>query len=420
MELPHAAAPRSIVQGFALPVALLACLFLAGGLPARSAEPSTAPGAPSCQTLARIPGPEDLVLDEERNRLLVSSQDRRPQRWPKGAIWSVPLDPTQKAVKLPLAGRRDECSFHPRGIDLVRSCDRTPLLYVLNHHDADDRLPERACFATGESRAAPSGRISSVEVYVVETRRLRFLQRLADPEILTNGNDLVARPNGDVWVTDPPAGKLAQALDSLGLRARSRVVRFDCASRQGRRCLGSWEVRTDPSTQGHEIRYANGIAFRPSGEGRACDAPDPGALFVAGGAERKIHRFTVSAEGELTVETGIDLPEGHQYPNPDNLTWIDADRTRLLVAGHPNLRRFLQHSQASAAPSPSAVVEVPVAPENEEDDVEPIPVFDDAGGLVSAASVALCAEADLILGQVFEPAVVRCVLPKPCGGEEGR
>lgn len=400
---------------------LVSCLLLPAAFPARAVEGSATPSPPSCSTLARVPGPEDLVLDARGGRILVSSQDRRSDPWPEGAIWSVPLDPTQKAVKLALAGRRDGCSFHPHGIDLVKSCDGTPLLYVLNHHDAEDRLPERGCFATGEFRAAPSGRLSSVEVYVVETRRLRFLQRLADPEVLTNGNDLVARPNGDVWVTDPPAGKLAQVLDSLGLIAKSRVVQYRCASRRGPPCVGTWHLRTDPKARNERIRYANGIAYRPlSGlDGGGCNGEAEGLLYVAGGAEKKLHRFRVHSGESLEALEPIGFPEQPDHPNPDNLSWIDADRTRLLVAGHPNLRRFVQHSRASAALSPSAVVEVPVAPEDEKDDEKPIPVFHDSGGLVSAASVALCVEGDLVLGQVFEPAVVRCVLPEPCGGEEG-
>lgn len=398
----------------------LLVLLLPAGHAARASEASTPHAPPSCSTLARVPGPEDLVLDEERSRLLVSSQDRRPDPWPPGEIWAVPLDPVHKPYRLDLAGRGYACSFHPHGIDLVESCDGRLLLYVLNHHDADDRLPERACFAIGGVRTAPKGRISSVEVFEVEDRRLRFLQRLADPEILTNGNDLVARPNGDVWVTDPPAGRLAQVLDLLGPWGRSRVVQFECSSRRGQRCLGSWKTRTDPRTKGQKIRFANGIAFRPSGEGRACDEPDPGALYVAGGAERKLHRFTVKAAGVLEARAAIGLPDGHEFPNPDNLSWIDAGRTRLLVAGHPNLRRFLQHSRSQAVLSPSAVVEVPARPEYAEGDVASIPVFQDSGGMVSGASVALCVEGDLVLGQVFEPAVVRCVLPEPCDGGEGR
>lgn len=410
-------------------LAFVSCLLLPAACPARAAQGPAVPPPPSCWSLARVPGPEDLVLDARHERLLVSSQDRRPKPWPPGAIWAVPLDPTGKAAALELAGRRDECSFHPHGIDLVESCDGKPLLYVLNHHAPEDRLPERGCFAAGSLRTAPSGRISSVEVFEVEGRRLRFVQRLADPEVLTNGNDLVARPGGDVWVTNPPAGALAQVLEAAGIRMKSRVVRFQCKSRRGLRCLGAWEVATTlrkpgkGSTAVHaRIRYANGIAFQPSSAGRAgaCDGADPGFLFVAGGAERRLHRFAVPASGRLQAWGAIELPEGSAYPHPDNLSWVDEARTRLLVAGHPSLRRFVQHSRAAAAPSPSAVVEVRVPPPGAPaEDREVKTVFEDPGGLISAASVAVCAAGDLVLGQVFEPAVLRCRLPEPCGGGEG-
>lgn len=411
-----AAIPTERRAAIAGALVALVSIVAPSGNTAQAAEETGSPLSPSCTTLARVPGPEDLVLEEERHRLLVSSQDRRSTEDPDGAIWAVPLDPAHSAYPLVLSGRRDECSFHPHGIDLVLSCEGQRLLYVLNHHEPEDRHPERGCFAAGELRSAPKDRLASVEVYVVEDRRLRFLQRLTDPEVLAHGNDLVALPNGDVWVTDPPAGKLAQALEVWGWSHRSRVVHFRCAQRRDGRCVGRWETRTDPAVREERIRFANGIAYRPLPDSDACEGNASGVLYVAGGAERTLHRFRVHDGRCLETLKPLRFPDSPDRPNPDNLTWIGDQHTRLLVAGHPNLRRFLQHSRSRDVPSPSAVAEVRVGSES----LGVMPVFHDPGGLISAASVAACVDGDLVLGQVFESAVLRCVLETPCDGTASR
>lgn len=75
---------------------------LVGGVAAACGSDSHEPRLdPACWTLARLPGPEDLVIDPGLpRRLLVSSQDRRLEPRPKGGIWSVPLDPGQHSEEL--------------------------------------------------------------------------------------------------------------------------------------------------------------------------------------------------------------------------------------------------------------------------------------------------------------------------------
>lgn len=342
-------------------------------------------------------------MDGARHRLLVSSQDRRPEQWPPGAIWSVPLDPAEDARELDLLGRRDGCSFHPHGIDLVRS-DRGPwLLYVLNHHDPGDRSPERGCFDAEALAGAPGGRLTSVEVFVVHPGHLRFVQRLAAPAVLTNGNDLAALPNGDVWVTDPPGGAAGQLLEARGPLRLSRVVRYRCGLRRELRCAGRWiEAEIDPGTE--PLRYANGIAYRPGTAGRG------DRLYVASGAGARLHVFVIAHRSSLMLLDAIPLTS-----NPDNLTWADpGERTTLLAAGHPDLRRFLQHAGSSRVPAPTEVLAIRA------DDGTVRPLFRDPGHRVSAASVAACAGEDLVLGQVFEPAVLRCRIASACGALEER
>ncbi len=405
--------------------------FVLVGVFAAQALACTRPGAacdpappPACWNLApSVVGPEDLVFDQADERLLVSSQDRRTEPEPRGGIWSVPLKNDGTAHELALVGR-DDCSFHPHGIDLVQAKDENGnvgswLLYVINHHDAADREPKRGCFSAAGLRGVGSGPITSVEVFRVGRYRLEFLQRLADPAILTHANDLVALPDGDLWVTDPPRGKLATLLDATGLRPSSKIDHFDCVARSDGRCRGTWKTAPIVAAGGEhpKIPEANGIAYR------ACPAASSGAvrggcsdrLYVAAGAGGAIHVFDVTADGALLVSRVIEMPG---KTNPDNLTWANAEKTRLLAAAHPDLRRFLQHMQAPEVPSPSEVVEVSVV------DGASLRrrILRDEGGLISAASVALRlrgtprSSADIVvLGQVFDSGVFACQMPDSSG-----
>ncbi|MDX1996135.1 MAG: hypothetical protein SF066_00335 [Thermoanaerobaculia bacterium] len=346
---------------------------------------STPPPGASCVAIRGVPGPEDLELetrDSGTARLLISSQDRRPDPLPQGAIYGLGAS-DDRPRRLPLVGR-DGCSFHPHGMSLVVH-DGKSYLYVINHHDEADTRPGAGCLAGAKDLA----KVSSVEVFQVEQEALRFLTRLADPEKLTNPNDLVALPDGTVWVTNPADGFAAVREGLFRRNVDSRLVHFTCTlppAKPG--CPGKWEEGPRFGT------YLNGIGERNEGQ----------ELFVASTAEGRIYRLeTASARAESSSGPEV-LAE---VAGPDNLSWADATRTRLLVAGHPSLRSFLQHKASARAPSPSQVTELDLASGSK-------PVFEDDGGQISAASVAVRVGDSWFFGQVFEPFVLRC--PKFVGG----
>lgn len=372
----------------------------------------------TCRTLARVPGPEDLVLDRSGEasapRLLVSSQERRgDEPRPAGAIYAVPLEPMDvKTVrKLPLVGR-DDCSFHPHGIDLVQrksetgeagdgvSSDPPWLLYVLNHHDPADATPQAGCFPRAEAAARTGKTVTSVEIFKIESRRLVFVQRLADPEVLVHGNDLVAEEGGDLWVTSPPPGRGSQLVEALYGSFGSKLVHFECTSTGDLPCVGRWRVARSVG------RLINGIALGPPGA-----LGERARLYVASSAEPSLYVVPVAEDGSLSAPSRLPVGTG-----ADNLSWETDEQKALLLAAHPNPRRFLQHARRSEVPSPSEARRIQIQ------DCVPEVLWRDGGSLVSAASTALCYEGDLVLGQVFEKAIVRCRPPVEdlrCGlGEE--
>lgn len=370
------------------------------------AQPEAPPEPSICWRIGSVPGPEDLVVDRSQGepRLLVSSQDRRADPAPEGGIYAISLaaDGPSEARRLRLEGR-DGCTFHPHGIDLIQRAETGRwLLYVVNHHEPADTSPRRGCLPEAERLARHGREFTSVEVYRVERHRLRFVQRLADPDVLPNGNDLVALAGGDVFVTAPPAGLLDRAMESLGLATTSQIVRIACGEESaGDRCA-------DPAFRpvGEPFgRYLNGI--------EAKETPAGPRLFVASTLEDKLYQ--------------IDLARGDE-PQPiaatsgfDNLAWESEDGDVLLAAGHHDMRRFLQHAWSSEVPSPSRVWALPVpgsGESGEAGDVGALEVlYSDGGSQISAASSAVCFAGGLVVGQVFESAILRC--EASCGDPRG-
>ncbi|MFQ5528620.1 MAG: hypothetical protein ACE5GX_20490 [Thermoanaerobaculia bacterium] len=493
-------------------LALLAFSGLASGATRAEAETGQVEKPlVACWQLGAVPGPEDLglVLDPngEPSRLLVSSQDRRTDPRPAGAIYSMALEAgsTSGPQPLRLVGR-DDCSFHPHGISLVRreetqikndeadeenqksEKDKRPWhLYVINHHESIDTSPSKSCLPEGERLARHDRGFTSVEVFEVRQNSLRFLQRLADPKVLQNGNDLVALPNGDVFITSPPAGvrdllsevtefpRLRRAVELFRLRqiaavlpplcsnlldlrwvaairsflgigyglceptqenGGSQIVQFECTKTvversqtkekqhsTAERCVGEFR------SVARIGRYINGIEARESKEGRRY-------VYATSTLEDVIYEFNVDLwDGPYVTKRDLSqLPSEFKIgpwdsPQPikvdpwdpprsirvtkglDNLSWESADKQRLLGAAHPDMRRFLQHAKSPEVPSPAEVWRVSVA---EKAIAEPW--LADAGSLISAASTAVCVEDDLVLGQVFESAVLRCEGAGPlCG-----
>jgi hypothetical protein len=372
-----------------------------------------------CRTIARVAGPEDVVDDAAHGRLLISAVDRRADPARDGGIWRIsyrPPQPPPEARRMPLAGR-DGCSFRPQGIDLVAvaGAGGSALLYVLNHHDPADSRPDSRCFDSDDRPYLPSpdaGRgATSIEVFAVEEDRLSFLRRLAAPAALTGGNDLVALPGGDIWVTVPPGGSAAVA-EGLGLGFHSRLVHFDCRG-TAPGCAGTWRSLVVPPVEGALPRFTNGIAWR------AADDPDHGGeLFVASTMAGGVFVYRLDAEGDLRAAHRL----GRHVVGPDNLTWLDDGRKVLLTAAHPSSLRFLRHHASAAVTSPSRAWRIDLDRSG-----SPQPIFRDSGRRISAASTALCVEGELVLGQVFGGAVEACrphpplgCAPAPAGSEEAR
>ncbi len=309
-----------------------------------------------CKTVADMPGPEDFEIDRadaKKPRLLVSAQDRR-KRDPNGEamlagqIFSLPLDagtPEPLILK-----NRDELPFHPHGISLIRQGNESTL-YVINHVMSVNHV---------------------IEVFTLKEKELIFKTRLRHP-LLVHPNDLVALPDGELYVTnDHGKTGVAGFIEDLFAAGWSNVVHLK---------KGSWEIVAEG------IAFANGVQVNSKGD----------RLFVSGTRDRGIH---VYPRETATGKIGAQVDFWNLNSGLDNLLW--EDEYHLVTAGHPDVVAFLGHVRSAESHSPSEIFRVEAVTGQFER------IMANDGRLIDAASTALIFNGRLYMSQVFDPEIVHC------------
>jgi len=309
-----------------------------------------------------MPGPEDFEPEPvlKPARIFVSSQNRRlldeaGEFARNGAIFQLSLE-TGSVPEAMILTERDALPFHPHGISAVA---RTPfpLLYVINH---------------------PVHHSHVIEVFEIRQKELRFVRRLRS-SLLISPNDLVALPDGQLYVTNDHGtqGGFSRLLEDLLALRQSNVVRFDGVT---------WRVAA------RNIGFANGVAVSQAGD----------KLFVGGSRDRGVYVFNRLAGGALSdAPRFLDLDSG-----ADNLMWETPEW--LNVTAHPSALDFLSHAGDAAKPSPSEVFRIHA------ETLRVSRIYRDSGAQISASSTALILANRMIISQVFEDFVISCdAPPKP-------
>lgn len=306
-----------------------------------------------------MPGPEDFEPEPlpKPARIFVSSQNRRAldeagEFAQGGTIFQLSLEPGAVPEPMTLA-ERDALPFHPHGIAAVARAP-FPLLYVINH---------------------PVHHSHVIEIFEVRMKELRFVRRLRSP-LLISPNDLVALPDGHIYVTNDHGTEqgVSRLLEDLLALRKSNVVRYDGVT---------WRIAAE------NIAFANGIAVSQSGD----------RLFVGSSRDRGIYVYSRLAGGALNdAPRFVDLNSG-----ADNLMWETPEW--LNVAAHPSALDFLAHARDSASPSPSEVFRVHA------ETLRVARVYRDPGTQISASSTALVMANRLLVSQVFEDFAISCDAP---------
>jgi len=321
----------------------------------------------SCQRVAGVTGPEDIVIDRRTGTAYISGRDLRAARDARegkgpllpGAIYRYDLkgpaggQPVNLTPDAPAA-------FQPHGLSLVEEGGLTWLLAV-NH---------------------PGGEGQEVIRYRVEEEGLVEEVRFTSP-LLVSANDIHAVGRDRFYVTNDrgSGARFMHAVESFLHLPRSTVAYFDGEA---------WQRVADG------IVFANGINGTVDGE----------LILVGSSVERNLHLFARDrVTGGLARRSRIDMPMGvdNIARDPDGSFWI---------AGHPRLFDFVTHAGNPEAPSPGMVVRAQLAG----DTARVAEVMRDDGSLISAMSVAVpFAGPDgtgrMLVGSVFAPFFLDCALP---------
>lgn len=293
-------------------------------------------------------GIEDLDYDPETGTVFLSSHDRRNPA-STGAIFA--LDTATHQVR-DLTTKLDLFEFRPHGISFLNFHGQK-LLFVITHRNEKN----------------------AVLKFVFEGDSLRLLNSYSSTDF-GSPNDILAVGESNFFLsndhgnTKPSISKWADFLAfPLG-----NVVYFD-------------GQRTTVVLQ--NIAYPNGLALHND------------KIYMASMLGKYIGVYeTVGANYQLEKVKKISVP----YP-PDNLTVADS---RIYVAGHPKLLRFLDHAADEREKSASAVFYL--------DNDQPKMVYVEDGTKLSGSSTALAIpgpvpHTHIYVGSVFESKILKLTTP---------
>lgn len=309
-------------------------------------------------TLRYIPvpaGPEDLALDLATGgpRLIVSSDDRLAKKGRKGVLGYIDLRTSQYKA-FTVDGVSPE-KHRPHGISFVSRPANSgkPFLYVIEHAPAD--------FARGEQ----------IIRYTVESDRLTHRTALPQSKLLTDPNDLVAAPDGRVFVTNNPKSVGMGLITFLFRIPMGDVLSYNPSS-------GSWSRLVN-----NRYRYANGIRLEDD------------TLTVS----------TVFSPQLATISAATGAKIGTAWRGAKSLDNISPDGGRaayLHLTGVESFWKFSRSSRNGKRSSPTRLYRV----SNSSPTTRSLETaVDGAGNPIFCDAASVCIEHDhkLYVGSIFKP-----------------
>ena len=301
-------------------------------------------------------GPEDMAIDNSLGypRIIVSCDERRPEKAKKGGFYGIDLT-TNQSYEFTIEPANFE--IYPHGIDIV-TIDSTTYLYAISHHQE------------GDSWRHPVFRFAIQGNTLV----LDESQTFENP-LMSVPNDLDVLSDGSFYATnyvpnmDPNEGTKA----ILGVKNGS-IVHYDGQ--------GNWQIAAK------DFCYPNGIWVDETNN----------LLYLANGACHEVLRFDITKGKINTASKQSTLQHGEKITIGDNLM-LD-DNGRLWVAAHPCPLDFLAHSENNDQKSPIQIFEI------DPNTLKTNNIFQNNGELISAASTALYINNRVYISQVFDPFVL--------------
>ena len=316
----------------------------------------------SCTRVQGVPGPEDIAIDRSRGIAYISAYDRRlaasddpGAEGVRGGIYIMDLNVDASGLFMrPITPIMPE-RLRPHGISLFTAPDGSRTLMVVNH---------------------PRGDEHTVEIF-----------DLSDDEVLTHRrtvtDPLIMSPN-DVAAVSPDAFYVTNDHEHPGQDGRTMAVLFASPI--------TTVVFHDGETSkvvADELAFANGVAV----------SADMSKVYVTELLARTLHIFDRDGgTNDLTLSDQVFLGTGI-----DNIDV--AEDGALWIGAHPQLATFGEHAADPANLSPSQIV---VVRQFEGGGGEASTAYLDDGSEISASSVGATYKDRLVIGAVFDPAVLVC------------
>jgi arylesterase/paraoxonase len=316
----------------------------------------------SCTRVQGVPGPEDISIDRDRGIAYISAYDRRLAASNeagagavRGGIYIMDLTaPPEGLFMRPITPIMPE-KFRPHGVSLFVGDDGRRTLMVVNHPGEDQH---------------------TVEIFDLSTDNILTLRKTVSDPLIVSPNDVAAVSHDAFYVTNDHdrSGADGRSMAALFASEITTVVHYD---------------GTMAKVVADGLALANGVAV----------SGDQNKVYVTETLGRTLRIYARDADtGALSELDRVFLGTG--------LDNIDvAEDGALWIGAHPKLATFLDHANDPADLSPSHVI---VVREFESGGGESSTAYLDEGAELSASSVGATYKNRLIIGAVFDPAVLVC------------
>lgn len=306
------------------------------------------------QKIAVGGGPEDMAVDYSQGvpRLIVSCEERRPENQKKGGFYGIDLS-THTSYQFQI--KPADFEIFPHGIDIV-TMDSTTYLYAISHHQDGDNWRH------------------PVYRFIIQGNTLVYNQTY-EHTLMNVPNDLDVLADGSFYATNyVPSMNPTEMNKAIMGSKNGSIVYFD-----GK---GNWEIAAK------DLCIPNGI-YMDEGNNH---------LYVANGGCHEVLQFEVT-EGKINASSKQStIVNGPKITLGDNL--LKDQQGQLWAVAHPCPLDFAAHTESKEEQSPTQIFTI------DPTTLQPKTVFQNDGGLISAASTAVNINNQLYVSQVYEPYVL--------------
>lgn len=244
--------------------------------------------------ITTVPGPEDIVLDVQNNRILVSCNERRLGKPAIGEIYTIDLITNESNI-LPRINF-PAIPFNPHGFDL-QTINGVSYLFVINHYKDNSNT-------------------NSAIQFKINKENMEFVKEFKN-ELLISPNDLTVLQNGSFYLSND-----RNSPDILELLTNPNAGTIVY-------CDGNNRYKKVDSL----IGFPNGLYN------------ENGKLYVATSRNKALFKYHINENGELDNRVVLSNINGM-----DNITSNGAD---LIVSVHPDEVKFALLSYFPTSLSPS-------------------------------------------------------------------